>query len=221
MPTLFVTGASRGIGREFVRQFAGDGWPVLAGCRNPEQVEPIPGAEFVTLDVDDPSSVSACRDVVGVRPVDVLINNAGIVGQRATFGSPDYEAWARAMNTNVFGSMRVAEALVDNVLASSRKQMIFISSYMGSIALASANSCVYRSSKAALNMAVRCLSLELQSRGVTAVMFHPGHVSTDMGGPAAPVTPERSVAALKRHILALTKADNGRFLNWDGKELPW
>jgi NAD(P)-dependent dehydrogenase (short-subunit alcohol dehydrogenase family) len=158
---------------------------------------------------------------LGDRPIDVLLNNAGIIGQRSGFGTLDYDAWAGAMNTNVFGPMRMAEAFGDNVMASDHKQMVFISSRMGSIAETSTNAYVYRSSKTALNMAVRCMSLELAGRGLTAVLFHPGHVSTDMGGASAPVTPPSSVAGMKQQILGFTQADNGRFLAFDGDEIPW
>ena len=221
MPSILVTGASRGIGREFVRQYVSDGWEVLAACRDPSATDQVAGAEYLELDVDDAGSIAACRAALGDRPVDVLVNNAGIIGQRAGFGSLDYTAWQAAMTTNVFGPMRVAEAFVDRVVASSRRQMVFISSYMGSISGAGPGACVYRSSKAALNMAVRCMSLQLVGQGVTAVLFHPGHVSTDMGGASAPVTPEQSVRGMKEQILSLSAADNGRFLSFRGEELPW
>lgn len=224
MSTILITGASRGIGLEFTRQFAADGWTVIAACRNPggaEQLKAIAGVEVQALDVDSAESVAALKARIGDRPIDVLLNNAGIIGQRTGFGTLDYDAWEGAMNTNVFGPMRMAEAFAANVEASERKQMIFITSRMGSITETSPNAYVYRSSKAALNMAVRCMSLELAGKGVTAVLFHPGHVSTDMGGAAAPVTPLQSVTGMKGQILNFTQADNGRFLAYDGGEIPW
>ena len=224
MSTILITGASRGIGLEFSRQFAADGWTVLAACRNPasaEQLSGIAGVDVHALDVDNADSVAALKAAVGDRPIDVLLNNAGIIGQRTGFGTLDYDAWAGAMNTNVFGPMRMAEAFVDNVIASDRKQMVFLTSRMGSITETSPNAYVYRSSKTALNMAVRCMSLELAGKGLTAVLFHPGHVSTDMGGASAPVTPTNSVTGMKQQILGFTQADNGRFLAYDGGEIPW
>jgi NAD(P)-dependent dehydrogenase (short-subunit alcohol dehydrogenase family) len=224
MPTILITGASRGIGLEFSRQFAGDGWTVIAACRNPasaDQLAGIAGVEVHQLDVDNGDSVNALKAAIGDRPIDILLNNAGVIGQRAGFGTLDYDAWAGAMNTNVFGPMRMAEAFVDNVGASERKQMTFITSRMGSITETSPNAYVYRASKAALNMAVRCMSLELAGKGVTAILFHPGHVSTDMGGASAPVTPTNSVTGMKQQMLGFTQADNGRFLAYDGGEIPW
>jgi NAD(P)-dependent dehydrogenase (short-subunit alcohol dehydrogenase family) len=224
MPSVLITGASRGIGLEFARQFAGAGWTVLATCRDPGKagaLAAIPGVAVEELDVDDGGSIAALRARIGGIPVDALVNNAGIIGSRARFGGLDYDAWAAAMRTNVLGPLRVAEAFVENVVASERRLMAFVSSRMGSIAQASPGSTVYRSSKAALNMAVRGVALELEPRGVTAVLFHPGHVRTDMGGPSAPVSPEQSVAGMIRVMLGLTPRQSGRFLNYDGSEIPW
>ncbi len=225
MPTMLVTGASRGIGLEFTRQFAVDGWTVLAACRDPagaNALSVIDGAVTVhPVDVTDGASVSGLKDLVGERPIDLLLNNAGVIGSRGGFDNLDYAAWAHAMDTNVFGPMRVAQAFAGNVLGSQRKQMVFISSKMASIAANTGGTYVYRSSKTALNMAVDCLAKELAPQGLTAILFHPGHVSTDMGGPAAPVTPQQSVAGMKGVIDKLTPEDNGRFLNYDGTALPW
>lgn len=224
MPTILITGASRGLGLEFAKQFTDEGWTVIAACRNPANADAlagIAGIEVHPLDVDDGASVAALKNAIGDRPIDVLLNNAGIIGQRGGFGGLDYDAWAGAMNTNVFGPMRMAETFVDNVLNSPRKQMIFVTSRMGSITETSPNAYVYRSSKTALNMAVRCMSLELAGRGLTAVLFHPGHVSTDMGGASAPVTPTQSITGMKKQILGFTQADNGRFVSFDGGDIPW
>ena len=174
-----------------------------------------------SLDVTDDKSVANLADKLRGENIDILINNAGVIGQRDGFGRLDYDIWAETMDTNVFGPMRVAEAFRDNVMNSEKKQMIFITSRMGSITEAVPNAYVYRSSKAALNMAVKCLSVELEQQGLIAVLFHPGHVQTDMGGQAAPVTPQKSIEGMKNQIVALTHDDNGRFLSYDGHQIPW
>ena len=115
----------------------------------------------------------------------------------------------------------MAWALRDNVLASDSKVMAFVSSKMGSVAENTGGSIMYRSSKSALNMAVSCLAKELAGRGAIAVLFHPGHVRTDMGGPSAPVTAPDSAAGMRRVIAGLTPQDNGAFRNFDGTPLPW
>ena len=224
MTTIMITGASRGLGLEFARQFYSEECRVIATCRNPEnanELNAIGDIDVHSLDVTDDKSVANLADKLRGENIDILINNAGVIGQRDGFGRLDYDIWAETMDTNVFGPMRVAEAFRDNVMNSEKKQMIFITSRMGSITEAVPNAYVYRSSKAALNMAVKCLSAELEQQGLIAVLFHPGHVQTDMGGQAAPVTPQKSIEGMKNQIVALTHDDNGRFLSYDGHQIPW
>ena len=224
MTTIMITGASRGLGLEFARQFYSKECRVIATCRNPKnanELNAIGDIDIHSLDVTDDKSVANLADKLRGENIDILINNAGVIGQREGFGRLDYDIWAETMDTNVFGPMRVAEAFRDNVMNSEKKQMIFITSRMGSITEAVPNAYVYRSSKAALNMAVKCLSAELGEQGLIAVLFHPGHVQTDMGGQAAPVTPQKSIEGMKNQIVALTHDDNGRFLSYDGHQIPW
>ena len=224
MTTIMITGASRGLGLEFARQFYNEEYRVIATCRNPKdakELNEIGDIDVHSLDVTDDKSVATLADKLRGENIDILINNAGVIGQRDGFGKLDYDIWAETMDTNVFGPMRVAEAFRDNVINSKKKQMIFITSRMGSITEAVPNAYVYRSSKAALNMAVKCLSAELGEQGLIAVLFHPGHVQTDMGGQAAPVTPQKSIEGMKNQIVALTHDDNGRFLSYDGDQIPW
>ena len=224
MTTIMITGASRGLGLEFARQFYNEECRVIATCRNPKnanELHTIGDIDIHSLDVTDDKSVANLADKLRGENIDILINNAGVIGQRDGFGRLDYDIWAETMDTNVFGPMRVAEAFRDNVMNSEKKQMIFITSRMGSITEAVPNAYVYRSSKAALNMAVKCLSVELEQQGLIAVLFHPGHVQTDMGGQAAPVTPQKSIEGMKNQIVALTCDDNGRFLSYDGHQIPW
>ena len=224
MTTIMITGASRGLGLEFARQFYNEECRVIATCRSPKdanELNAIGDIDVHALDVTDDKSVTTLADKLRGENIDILINNAGVIGQRDGFGRIDYDIWAETMDTNVFGPMRVAEAFRDNVMNSEKKQMIFITSRMGSITEAVPNAYVYRSSKAALNMAVKCLSAELGEQGLIAVLFHPGHVQTDMGGQAAPVTPQKSIEGMKNQIVALTCDDNGRFLSYDGHQIPW
>ena len=224
MTTIMITGASRGLGLEFARQFYNEGCRVIATCRNPKDanaLNAIGDIDVHALDVTDDKNVATLADKLRGENIDILINNAGVIGQRDGFGKLDYDIWAETMDTNVFGPMRVAEAFRDNVMNSEKKQMIFITSRMGSITEAVPNAYVYRSSKAALNMAVKCLSGELAEQGLIAVLFHPGHVQTDMGGQAAPVTPQKSIEGMKNQIVGLTRDDNGRFLSYDGHQIPW
>ncbi|MCK5274623.1 MAG: SDR family oxidoreductase [Alphaproteobacteria bacterium] len=221
MPTVLITGASRGIGREFARQYEAGGWRVIATCRDPSKYD-LEG-EVYRLDVTDPDSVAALHRELKGEAIDLLINNAGIYGPRGLeFGSLDYDSWEEVLRTNVLGPMRVAEAIIDQVAASEKKKMVFISSKVGSIAdNSSGGSYIYRSSKTALNMAVKSLSLDLSGKEVICLMLHPGWVQTDMGGASALIDAATSVAGMRAVIDRAGAADSGRFFNYDGNELPW
>jgi len=231
MPSVLITGAGRGIGLEFVRQYVADRWRVLACCRNPAAASDLQSLaadhggqiSIHQLDVDDQASAQALKQELGDTPIDVLINNAGVIGQRnARLGDVDYQNWTDCLNTNVLGPMRVTEALVDNVAASEQKKLITVSSRMGSITLNEApDSIVYRSSKAAVNMVMKCLANDLAGRGVTVTCFHPGWVRTDMGGPNAAVSVEDSAGGMRKVIATLTAADTGTFRNYDGDSFAW
>lgn len=226
MPTVLITGANRGIGLELARQYAAEGWRVIATCRNPggaDALNEIEGdIDVYPLDVDDPATLTALATSLKGQEIDVLFNNAGInINKVPSIGDIDYDAWAQTMATNVFAPIRVAWAFRDNVLASSMKVMAFTSSLMGSIERNGGGNAVYRSSKTALNMAAHCLSLELADKGAIVALLHPGHVRTDMGGASAPVTAEESAAGLRDVISKLTPEDNGCFRNYDGTDFPW
>ena len=220
MKSVLITGAGRGLGREFVRQYAAEGWRVFACARDPGTVEGGRNVSPYALDVTDGASVAALARALDGERFDVLINNAGVVGDRTpAMGGVNYEAWLDALDVNLLGPMRVAEAFGRRLQG--ERKLVTISSRMGSIAEAGANSVVYRSAKAAVNMAVKCLSQALAGEGVIAVVLHPGWVRTDMGGPGATLAPEESVAAMRKVIAGLGRADNGRFINYDGSPIPW
>lgn len=221
MPTVLITGANRGIGREFAQQFEAADWRVIATCRDPSTAD-LSG-EVHALDVTDGAAVKALAEELSGVPIDMLLNNAGISASRehSNVGRLDYDAWDEVLRVNALGPMRVAEAFVDHVAASERKMMIFITSMMGSIAQNGGGAYIYRSSKTCLNMAVDCLSKDLQSRDITCALLHPGWVRTDMGGPAAALDTQTSVASMMNVFNRLSVADTGRFLNYDGSEIPW
>ena len=236
MPSMLVTGASRGLGLEMVRQFAGDGWRIYACCRTPDTATDLAalaaqsdGAITLhTLDVSKPAQITALAEEFRGTPIDMLVNNAGLLGctiddqAPATFGTIDYEAWLEVHEINTMAPLRVTEAFVDHVAQSDMKLLFFMSTHMGSITdLADGGLYSYRSSKAALNLLVKALSIDLASRGVRTIAVHPGWVSTDMGSPAAPVTPPESIAGIRRVVAGYDGGQTGRFYQYDGKELPW
>jgi NAD(P)-dependent dehydrogenase (short-subunit alcohol dehydrogenase family) len=227
MSVILIAGANRGLGLEFARQYAAEGWQVLATARAPERAEALaalPGAvTLLPLDTTRAESVAALAARLAGQPIDVLICCAGLYGAHGEQpGSFDYEGWKQVLDTNTLGPVRVAEALLPNLRAGKQRKLVALSSLMGSITdNTTGGSHAYRASKAGLNAVWKSLAIELRPEGFTVVVVHPGWVRTDMGGPAAPLEPLNSVAGLRRVIDRLTREDSGRFLNHDGRELPW
>ena len=177
----------------------------------------------LAMDVSDKSSVADAAARMRDQPIDVLINSAGILGQRTQrLGSIDWDDWAEVLDVNVLGPVRVAEALLECVARSSQKLIANITSGMGSMTDNSSGGMIeYRTSKAALNMAARTLAIDLKPRGVVCIVVNPGWVKTDMGGPNATLTAQSSVSAMRALFAKLGPADTGRFFNHDGREYPW
>jgi NAD(P)-dependent dehydrogenase (short-subunit alcohol dehydrogenase family) len=220
MPTALVTGASRGIGREFVRQYRAEGWRVIATCRDPA-ASGLDG-EVHPLDVADPTGVAALAAALRGETIDLLINNAGVSGPRGyDVGAIPFDAWEEVLRTNTLGPLWVAEALLDEVARSERRLMVFLSSVLGSIGQGGGGYYLYGSSKAALNKAVKSLSVDLRPRGVGCLLFHPGWVRTDMGGAGASVSVDASVRGMRKVIEGWSMAQTGTFVDYTGAAIPW
>ena len=227
MPSVLITGANRGLGLEFTRQYAADGWRVFAACRDPagaRDLAAVEGDVFAeTLDVDDGPQVAALANKLSGQPIDVLINNAGIYGPKdVTRDTVDYDAWGQVFRTNTMSPLAVSAAFAANVAQGGQKKIITLSSIMGSIAENdSSGAFIYRSSKAAVNAVMKSLAGDLKSEGITVAVLHPGWVRTDMGGPDAAIEAPESVTGMRAVIAGLKESDSGRFLNYDGTEIPW
>ncbi len=230
MTTVLVTGANRGIGLEFVRQYVGDGGRVLACARLPNDAKELldlaanaNGRLAVhELDVGSAESVANLAKELALQPIDILINNAGIYGgTHQQVGDIDYDAWIRTLNVNALGPVRVTEALRPNLIRGREKKIVAITSGMGSTAQHDGTALIYRSSKAALNNAMRGLAKALKPDGMTVVSIHPGWVQTHMGGRNATLTPEVSVSAMRKLVAGLSLSENGRYINYAGAEIPW
>jgi NAD(P)-dependent dehydrogenase (short-subunit alcohol dehydrogenase family) len=231
MPSALITGANRGLGLEFARQYLAEGWQVYVTCRDPDSASELQRLadasddklQILALDVTDPASVKSAAAELDGQAIDLLLNNAGIGGPRGqTIGNIDYEAWMKVLDVNTMGPMRVSEAFVDHVAKSERKLIVTLTSGMGSLAdNTSGGSIAYRSSKAAVNMVMRSLAIDLALRSITCVVINPGWVQTDMGGSHAPLTPAESVVRLRHLIDPLGPAQSGKFFNHDGHEYAW
>lgn len=223
MATVLITGANRGIGLALTRAYLAEGARVIATVRDLAQADTLraTGAELVKLDVTSNHSVEVLKNLLNGLPIDVLINNAG-TSNSESFGSLDYSAFARVMDTNVFGPLRVTEALVDNLKAGTQKKVASISSQMGSISTVNTPWGIpYRTSKAALNMAMRCVAIDLSLHGITTLVLHPGIVETDLGGKGAPVKPDESATGLKQVIEEAENTGELQFMDYQGRVLPW
>ncbi len=235
MPTYLITGANRGLGLEFARQLFARGDTVLAYSREPEKATELNALAAQSsgqlsvgaLDVADATAIAALPGKLqadGVK-VDVLINNAGVAAGHEDFGKFDEETMSRILRVNSVAPMLVTQALTPLLEASGSKKakVICITSSLGSITQASDLSfgLSYGMSKAALNMGVKKLSTELKRRGIAIIALHPGWVQTDMGGANAHLKPEESIRGMLAVIDKISVVDNGRYLDYEGKELPW
>lgn len=227
---VLITGASRGLGLEFARQYAADGARVLACARRPAEATALLDLAAGSngritvhpLDVASPASVAHLAAEIANEAIDILINNAGIYGgdhQRS--GNIDYDAWVTTLAVNTLGPVRVLEALKPNLLKAKTRKAVAITSAMGSTPRHDGGALVYRSSKAALNNAMHGLSIAYKGDSMTVVVMHPGWVRTDMGGSSAPLAPDQAVASMRKVIAGLKPADSGRFINYDGTEIAW
>ena len=225
MTTVLITGANRGLGLEFTRQYAAAGWQVLACCRDVSsfpQEALSPNIQLHTLDIANFDQIDRLASSLSGTPIDVLLSNAGIYPGGRSLGDTDYEAFAQAFHVNTIAALKLAESFMDHVAASTQKKMAFITSKMGSLGdNTSGGSYIYRSSKAALNAVVKSLAIDLAGQGIAVGLLHPGWVLTDMGGPNALITPEQSITGLRQRIEQLTVENAGTFYAYDGKVVPW
>lgn len=232
MKTLLITGANRGIGLEFVRQYAAEGWRVFACCRKPAAadllnrlVNQFPDRiQAHALDVTAHQQIEQLAQTLTGQPIDLLINNAGVYppDRGDAFGKTDYAAWQHAFEVNTMAPLKMTEAFIKQVARSELKTIVTITSKMGSVTdNRGGGSYIYRSSKAGVNIVVKSLSIDLNPQKIIAVVLHPGWVKTDMGGPGALITTEQSVTGMRRVIGNLTLQDSGKFYAFDGQIVPW
>ncbi len=236
--TVLITGSNRGIGLAFVEHYTAAGWNVLATVRSPERANELlilaEGYEHLIieqLDVTDNDRIAALAEVYRGTPIDLLINNAGILGdlEKQRWGSLDSSTFEQVLAVNVFAPLKMAEAFADHVAASEQKKIVSITSGAGSVSpdRGAGSFPIYGISKAALNMAMRKARAELAGRGIIVALIAPGTVATDMLAAALPnryaaaKTPAQAVAAMATVIEGLDDSYDGRPRNYDGSVMPW
>ena len=232
MPTVLITGANRGLGLELTRQYLVDGWSVVAVCRRRSPELGTLDGPSLRVHVEDLTDDRALEDLARALAdlrIDVLINNAGTMGDSTfaasgmsmqAFGSFDREEWLRVFDINVCTPMKFAELVADRMPEGGK--IVTISSRLGSMTENTAGGLyAYRASKAAVNAIMRSMGVDLKDRGLIAIALHPGWVRTDMGGASADIDVETSVTGMREVIADLTSEDAGRFLAYDGRQLPY
>ena len=230
MSTVLITGANRGVGLALATAYAQRGDDVIACCRDPAAAAALAGLQsegrirVLDLDTGSDSSVAALAGKLAPAHVDILINNAGVIGppresQSATV--MDFAGWMEALNINTLGPVRVMQALLPQLRRSPQGKVMNITSQMGAISLDMAVSLGYCTSKAALNKFMRLAAPELKSQGIAVGLVHPGWVRTDMGTAAADISPQESAAGIARVIDQLSLQNSGGFWKWDGSRHDW
>ncbi len=223
MPTIFITGAGRGIGLELARVYAASGYHVIASVRNiAETKSALDFAELIELEVTDPVSVAALHQAMEHKTIDVLINNAGIIGPDAQSTTDmDFVGFMKTLEVNTVAPLRIVQALLPALKRGATPKLATISSMMGSLNYASSDRVAYRASKAAANKVIQCLATDFKPLGIAVASLHPGWVRTDMGGASADIDVKISAAGIKSVMDRLSLNTTGRFWNYDGSKLDW
>lgn len=227
-PTVLITGASRGIGLEYARQYAADGSQVYATVRVPAQATALlalarqyPNLQVLPLDVANIAAIRALASQLATASIDILISNAGTYPD-SQFGHTDPHAWLQAFQINTLTTYYLAEAFLSQLQRAGQAKLIAMTSKMGSIDdNGSGGEYIYRSSKTALNMVVKSLAIDLRKFNITVATLHPGWVRTDMGGPHGLIDTATSVHGLRAVIASLDASTSGQFIAYDGQAIPW
>ena len=230
MATVLITGANRGIGLEFVKQYLARGENVIGTCRDIEAAEALAqlsanneNLQLLELDVANDESLMAFPAQLVNSPIDIFINNAGVYGPRnSVFNNVDAENWLPVLRVNTIAPMLLTQRIIENLKQGEGKKLLYVTSKMGSIDDNNGGgSYVYRSSKAALNAVVKSIAVDLGGAGFDVAVLHPGWVRTDMGGPNGLIDTETSVVGMISVIDNLNSGNTGSFFNYDGTIIPW
>ena len=230
MTNVLITGANRGLGLGFVKNYLGKNVNVVSTTRDIKGSKELLALkeifrdklEIFELDLIKESAGETIANLIGDRPIDILINNAGVGSTNQHFEAVSPKPWLEVLKVNLIAPLMITQSIINNVKKGSDKKIYFLSSQLGSIGdNASGGMYIYRSSKTGLNQVVKSLSVDLKPQGITVVSLHPGWVKTDMGGKIADLETKTSVFALLKVIEKLKFEDTGKFFNYDGSKLNW
>ncbi|MEM7219722.1 MAG: SDR family oxidoreductase [Pseudomonadota bacterium] len=229
METTLITGANRGIGLGLAERFIAAGHKVLATCRHPAEAGALQTLaqqgtlEVHALDVTDESGVRELQQRLDGVCLDVLINNAGVLGdhRKQSLDNMDYEQWRMLFEVNTIAPFRLIGALKGNLAMSANPRVITVSAGMASFSRTDPGLHAYRSSKAALNKLMQVLSIELAADGIAVCSVHPGWVQTDMSGGTGDLSVAECAAGIYKLTSELENEHSGRFWTWAGDELSW
>lgn len=230
MSTILITGANRGIGLALTEAFASRGDLVIAAVRNPTHLEELAAVmathpdtiEVHRLEVTDPASIAALAERLAGRPIDVLINNAGVIGpERQSSLDMDFDGWLETLKVNTLAPLAIAQAFLPNLRLGLHPKILTVSSGMGSMAFTKSDRVAYRTSKAAVNKAMQCLATDLKGEGIAVSVCHPGWVKTGLGGDGAEISPEMSATGITRIVDHMSLSHSPAFHAWDGAAIPW
>ncbi len=228
MTTVLITGTNKGVGLELTKLYAGRGDTVLACCRDPEAATELAAVagdvEVHGVVVGDDASVKTLSTVLGGRPIDLLINNAGTVGPDAAAQNSytmDFDGWADTFNVNTMGPVRVLHAVMENLKAAGAAKVMTVTSQMGALSLDVVMVHAYCASKAAVNKFMRLAAIDLKQDGIAVGLVHPGWVRTDMGGPNAELSAAESAAGVAAVCDQLSLENSGGFWKWTGETHDW
>jgi NAD(P)-dependent dehydrogenase (short-subunit alcohol dehydrogenase family) len=222
--TVLITGANKGIGLEFVKQFSSKGYKVIATCRRSTKAKELRALQgnilIRELDITAENQLQDLKDSLSGVPIDILILNAGVVGQRdIALGNLDIDDFVDTLKTNVIYTLKVLDSFFNNLLLGSDKKVVAISSIMGSIENSSGGYYSYRGSKAALNAIMKSVAIDQDHNGIKVLLLHPGWVKTEMGGQNAHIEANESVLGMIDIIESNFKS--GDFLDYKNNKLLW
>ncbi|MDG2434531.1 MAG: SDR family NAD(P)-dependent oxidoreductase [Gammaproteobacteria bacterium] len=237
MKTVLITGGNRGLGLEFVKQYSQLGYKIIVTCRNPNEAKELntlkenskTDIKIHILDVTNHEEIDLLSKSLSNKPIDIIINNAGIIGpfpifehiEKQRFTTMDYTVWEKVLRTNLFGPVKISESFLENIKNGQEKKIIFISSTVGSINEGKESAYAYATSKTALNKAISLMAENLKNENIHVLALCPGYVKTRMNAGGANLETDESIKGMIKQIDSLDESNTGTFIRYNGELITW